>query len=236
MEFKKDDTQTPPPSPPYTAEDITQFINEFFMKPEPNIEEWDMKAVSMHPCITWEIIRNRPRFKWNWHGISQNPNITWEIIQNHPNKPWDWLVISCRLDVTWEIICNHPKMGWDWSVISCRPDITWEIIQANPHNPWNWSGISRNPNVTNDFIRANRFLPWSCYFYCDRKDMDLDFILELANEMTDTERRQRLQWNKISKHPDLTRERVMHLKHFPWDWIELCKHPNNIIHVPLPMP
>ena len=45
--------------------------------------DWDWKELSVHPNITWEIVKRYPQFesKWKYKQMAKNPNITREIIQ-----------------------------------------------------------------------------------------------------------------------------------------------------------
>ena len=41
---------------------------------------------SVHPNITWEIVRDNPDKEWKYDLLSLNPNITSEILIQNPEK------------------------------------------------------------------------------------------------------------------------------------------------------
>ena len=49
-------------------------------------KEWNYRALSANPNITWDIVLANPDKAWDYNCLSQNPNITWDIVSAHPDK------------------------------------------------------------------------------------------------------------------------------------------------------
>jgi len=141
--------------------------------------------LSVHPCVTWDIIQNNPGIRWCSRLTTRNRNMTWDIILNNLDYQWDWKYLSGRSDTTWDfvknnlnlpwewarltnnpnitldIIQNNPDYPWKWNIISSRRDVTWEFIMDHPEIQWDWRSVSANPNITWDIILGNPDYPWN---------------------------------------------------------------------------
>jgi hypothetical protein len=133
------------------------FTFEFFLK---NIAKfWHitgdmMTIVSMHPCITIDIIHTHSDISWDFAGFALNPNITKEFILQHPDKMHLFVKYSANPKLTMEHVLTIP-IKWDWNEVSKNAGITMYDIKNNPDKPWVFACVLRNPNLTFDFIESN---------------------------------------------------------------------------------
>ena len=98
-------------------------------------KDWDFISISEHPNITWDIIRNNPKYPWDYEYVSQNPNITWDIVKFYPDIKWEYYWIICNPTTTWEIIKQIPRdILKNNSAINFNPNITYDIYKNNKNN------------------------------------------------------------------------------------------------------
>ena len=99
-----------------------------------------------------KFIKDNPDKNWDWRAISCNPNITWKIIQDNPNMSWEWYAISAHPNITFDIVQNNPDEPWDWKHLSDNPNINFDIVKNNPDKEWDYYALSSN---TMDMARNN---------------------------------------------------------------------------------
>lgn len=115
-----------------------------------NYLNWsNLRKISQHPNLSWNIIQHIPIRALHWDEISKHRNITWEIIQNNRHLPWNWCNISENPNITHEIIANNPKEAWNYRHnVSCNPNTDVEhVIDDATWEEWSMETIHSNRNI-----------------------------------------------------------------------------------------
>lgn len=146
---------------------------------------WDWYQLSKHPNITLEMIHSSWQLidvNWMWAGIAKNPNVSIEDLERYAPDPRHHLIHSPRL--TWRhIVQRDIRSAWNWRELSKSPAITWNIVQEHPEIIWDWKSLSENPNIDPEFILSTlNTYPW-----------DWQGIVKNPN----------LTWKTIRRHPRL---------------------------------
>lgn len=82
----------------YNTPDLEVQIRSYTANPE-NIlanftRNWNSRALSGNPNLTWEIVQKLPDDMWNWRELSGNPGITVDDIAFNRHKPWNWYAVQ----------------------------------------------------------------------------------------------------------------------------------------------
>jgi hypothetical protein len=58
-----------------------------FLKYKNNVKfKWNMKFISVHPMVTWDLVLKHKDLEWNYDYLALNENIDWSIISKNFNK------------------------------------------------------------------------------------------------------------------------------------------------------
>lgn len=90
------------------------------------------KAVYVHGEVKFYDPTEYPcPWDWDWLALSEHPAITWEQIRDHTTLPWVWSAVSRRRDITAAIVLQHPLAPWCWGELASNPSIDWspELLQ-----------------------------------------------------------------------------------------------------------
>lgn len=49
-------------------------------------------------CAVMPLDIIKLNYEWDWKAITINPNITWDFILSNLDKPWNWHVLCSRDD------------------------------------------------------------------------------------------------------------------------------------------
>jgi hypothetical protein len=133
-------------------------------------------------CTKWfDYILNNLNLCWDWRELSIHPNITWNIVKNNINLPWSWRWLSRNPIVTWDIVKNNPNKQWSYELLSLNPNITIDIINSNPNKEW------IQPNNESIFDSNEEYLTLMIeddYIYYE-SDVDRHYNWEIVQEAID---------------------------------------------------
>jgi hypothetical protein len=146
-------------NPDSTWEQIYNGLQEY-----PQLGE--MYNISMHPCVTPDIVATNNDIDWDNTGLCLNPNFEWGFIEK-------------QLKDDPEI-----KMWRILYIISSNPNINWEIIKNNSDLQWNLTGVNRNPNITIKHVLSNIDWKWEWdTIYCI-SDIAVEDVVKLPLDST----------------------------------------------------
>lgn len=126
----------------------------------------EMYNISMHPCVTPDIVATNNDIDWDNTGLCLNPNFEWGFIEKQ-------LKDDPEIEL-WRILY----------IISSQPSITWEIIKKNPDLPWCLAGVNRNPNISIKHVLSNLDWQWDWdTIYCI-SDIAVEDVVKLPIDST----------------------------------------------------
>jgi len=182
--------------------------------------EWDLRSISEHEHITWEIFCNNQKLLRHCGYMTTNPNVTWEIICANPDKEWNYPSFSQNPNLTWDIVINNMHIEWSWYWIARHPNITPDIIRNNPNIPWQLNGIIENPNTICADIREEELDKsyWFWYYFLRHENTTWEIICKFSHKSLD--------WGSISRNPNITWEIICANPDKPWHWCILSSNVN----------
>lgn len=126
-----------------------------------------------------------------------NPNINSQILDSLSNIEWNFSLIHPQAYISIEFIIKHFKTRkFNWFSISSNKHFTMHDIHFYRTIPWDFKGVSRNPNLDWYHIQL---------FHKNKKDLD---------------------WEAISKHPNITMQIIKGNSMFPWNVDGMSLNPN----------
>ena len=126
----------------------------------------DMYNISMHPCVTPDIVATNNDIDWDNTGLCLNPNFEWGFIEKQ-------LKDDPEIEA-WRILY----------IISNKPIINWEIIKNNSDLQWNLTGVNRNPNITIKHVLSNIDWKWEWDTIYNISDITLEDVVKLPLDST----------------------------------------------------
>ncbi len=146
-------------NPDSTWEQIYNGLQEY-----PQLGE--MYNISMHPCVTPDIVATNNDIDWDNTGLCLNPNFEWGFIEKQ-------LKDDPEIE-TWRILL----------IISSKPNINWEIIKNNPQLQWYLASVNRNPNISIKHVLSNIDWKWEWNTIYTISDITLEDVVKLPLDST----------------------------------------------------
>jgi len=126
----------------------------------------NMYNISMHPCVTPDIVATNNDIDWDNTGLCLNPNFEWGFIEKQ-------LKDDPEIE-SWRILY----------IISSNPNINWEIIKNNSDLQWYFTGVNRNPNITIKHVLSNIDWKWEWDTIYNISDITLEDVVKLPLDST----------------------------------------------------
>ena len=171
--------------------------------------------------INKEYVLNNPQINWQELHLN-NQNFTIEDIEEIMVKLNKKFIIQRLGNIT--ITPNlYEKYADEIDYINIRNGnyCIIEMIRATKHKNWDWVGLSSELPI-NDILH-NLDLPWIYSLIInDRKHLNIHQL----NKLIDSEKRDLLDWKKITINKGITIENIRENPDYPWVYSEIFKNPN----------
>ena len=174
-----------------------------------NTCSFDWYSLCTSPDLTIDIVIDNPDLNWCWDAISRHPMVTPQIIKQYMNMPWDYCEIctnpnfsieelitiiksrrrndeifhnyyeylSRNRNLTWRYVKDQWQEHWDYASLSINPGITLHDISDNSDIPWDWPSIALHRlDLTKDFIDENVQRPRFFRNLCMNAELDISMI------------------------------------------------------------
>ena len=141
------------------------------------IIKWDWDLLSMHPSITWDIIKKFPRKKWNCKCVSKNPNITFQIVRENLNYDWDWREISSKPDLDPSFVYQNSYYDWNWHYVP----LNWDLCQYL-HSEILCMNVNLTEDIVENFVYKNGERPKWNWFNLTYAHFSFAFVIKHADK------------------------------------------------------
>ena len=207
--------------------------------------------INLEEYIPFNLIEKYP-YKWNYRILSFNPNLTEEFILKYPYKNWiieyliennkitDFKALSKFKNINQYILDNYPNKSWDRKWINKNLNYTYnynlnfkeEFILKNSNKYWDIIYLIKNNKITDfktltKFKYINQYIiefypnkPWDWEWLIENTDINVEeyIPLNLIEKYQYT-----LNYNYLSKNPNIIKEFILKYPYKNWDIDYLIK-------------
>jgi hypothetical protein len=192
-----------------------------------------MSLISMHPNITYEMMKNNPQYDWDYrYAFMFNPNITMDIIRDDLDKFSDGVLeyLCYNENFTYEMIKNEPRIKIKYKYLINNPNITFDIIKNDKNLLNAIQNLCKNPNINTEIVKNNPQMRWNYDLIASHPNIDPHFAMTITKNMRVLSRNPNITFEfvekyknviafdywELSAHMKLTYEDVINNPDFPW--------------------
>lgn len=199
--------------------------------------------LSLHECVTPEVVIDNPHIPWCFKALSSNPNITIDFIFKYRHREWNWDSLTMNENIRLKDIFNNEELPFNMDLISSNLSITEKEMKEYGY----YENGYMNSNISMGFLLRNKdkfkysWFKWKVAA-SEKKDVSYDLMFRyprfdwncgLGNKNFDPN--MMIEWRNynfdkeaFSYNPNIRYDTIKKYNNVRWNWKEISR---NIKHI-----